>query len=128
MHVRIDRMYRIDRHSEDFFVVASLILHEQHPDRAASHDCTRDDRDRSQNEHVNGVAIPRTRVRNKSVIAGIEHRGVPEAVNKYGPRFLVELIFDWSAPLWDFDDNVDVVRWVATDRNLGDIHVVEPLK
>src|SRR5579883_600314 len=121
-------MYRFDRNGQDFLVTASLILCKQHADRAASHHGPREDRDRAQNEHINGIPILRTRVRNKSVIAGIVHRGVPEAVNEDGPGFLVELIFDWSAPLRNFDYNVDVVRRVTTNRNLGDIHAAEPPK
>src|SRR5580704_9078092 len=114
-------MELIDRDGNYLLVGPLLVLHHQGTDRAATNDCSRHHRGRAYDQHIDRIVVLRQGVRHKPVIAGIEHCGMEKTVDEYRPRRFVELVFDGLAPLWDLDDDIDVVRRRAADRDLGDI-------
>src|ERR1700751_4156823 len=116
-------MELIDRDGKDLFVGSLPILHHQRADRPATNDCSRYDRGRAYDQHIDRVAVLRQGVRHKAVIAGIKHRSMQEAVDEHRPRRFVDLVLDGLAPLRDLDNDVDVVRRCAADRDLGDVHL-----
>jgi hypothetical protein len=61
-------------------------------------------------------------MRYKTIIAGVIHRGIQEAVDDQRPRLLVELVFDGPATFRDLDDDVDVVGRRAADRDFCNVH------
>src|SRR3546814_10753794 len=63
-------------------------------------------------------------MRNKAVIARIEHRRMQEAVDEHGARRFVEFVFDRDAPDRKFYDGVQVERRVATDGYLENLHAI----
>src|SRR3954454_18004282 len=61
-------------------------------------------------------------MRHKTVIAGIEHRGVQETIDKDRAGNLVDFVFYRLAAARDFDDDVDVLGRLNPGRNAGQIH------
>ena len=53
----------------------------------------------------------------EAVVCRIEHCCVQKAVDEHGSGLLVNLVFDGRAALLDFDDNIDLVRRIFTNRN-----------
>src|SRR5690349_4286007 len=66
-------------------------------------------------------------MRDEAVISGIAHRGIEEAVDYQRAGFLVHLVFDRLAANRDFNDDIDVVRRILSDRDGVDTHGLAPL-
>src|SRR4029453_2504607 len=66
--------------------------------------------------------VSRQRMRNETVVAGIEHRRVQEAVDEHGAGRLVHLVLHRFATLRHLNDGIDVPRRVDAGWDLGDVH------
>jgi hypothetical protein len=62
-------------HRDDLLVLAGIVLHHQHTDRAHAHDRAGNDRARVRDEHIARVAIAGKCVRDEPVVPRIAHRG-----------------------------------------------------
>ena len=92
------------------------------PTGAHAHDRARHDRAGVGDQHVAGIAVARQRVRDEAVIAGIAHRRIEEAVDHQRAGVLVHFVFDRFAANGHFDDDVDVVRRIDSDRDGVNAH------
>src|SRR5262249_46805445 len=63
---------------------------------------------------------------NEPVIAGIEHRGMQEPIDKQRARFFVELVFHRHAAERDFNDGVDILRRALAGWNELQVHCARP--
>jgi len=61
-------------------------------------------------------------VRDEAVVTGVTHRRVEEAVDHQRAGLLVHLVFDRFATHGDFNDDVDVLRDVFSDRDRINTH------
>ena len=111
---------------DDLLVAAAIVFHAQDADRLHVDDRAGDDRAGIGDEHVDGVAIIRERVRHEAVIPGVAHGGIEEAVDDQRAGFLVHLVLDRLAADRHLDDDVDVVRGVLADRKGVDAHGETP--
>src|SRR3546814_10057988 len=68
-----------DRHAQQFFVAAGVVLHPEHADRATLDHRARDHRRSRDDQRVQGIAIVAERMRDKAVIGGVAHRRVQKA-------------------------------------------------
>src|SRR6185437_6982103 len=98
-HPRVIGVEGIDRDGDDLLVGPRLVLHEEQADRPRADDGAGNHRRAADDEDVAGIAVAGEGMRDEAVIARIEHRGMEEAVDHEGARFLVELVFDRLAAL-----------------------------
>ena len=110
------------RHRDDLLVAAGLVFHQQHADGAHAHHGARHDRAGVGDQHVAGVAVAGQRMRDEAVIAGVAHRRIEEAIDHQRAGFLVHLVFDRLAANRHFDDDVDVVWRIYSDRDGVNAH------
>jgi len=115
-------MDAVVRDADDFFVVALLVLHLQHADRAGAHHGAGDHRGGNQDQGIGRVAVLGHRSGNKTVGGRIGGGREQEAVDEHRPRCLVHFVFH-RGTLRDLDHHVDVVRRVAPGRDFCHVHV-----
>src|ERR1700745_462846 len=99
-----------------------FILHQQSPDWATSDNRARGNWNLREGQCIAWVAIFRERVRNKSVISGIVHRGMEEMINKQRARDLVQFILHRNTTLGDFDQDIDLDWRISAGRDFADVH------
>src|SRR5690606_18846747 len=122
LDVGIAGEHLLDRHGQQLGVLAGLVLHLQHADRTAADHRARQQRQRQDHQHVDRVAVAAEGVRHVAVIAGIAHGRGQDAVYEDGADGLVHLVLDRFGVLGDLDDDVDLVRHVATGGNQVQAH------
>src|SRR5690606_16680844 len=115
-----------DRNGDDLLVLAAIIFHHQHADRADVDDAARDERAGVADQNVNRVAVVRQGVRDEAVITRVGHRGVEEAVDDERAGFLVHLVLDRLSANRDLDDDVDVFWRILANGDGFDTHFLFP--
>src|SRR5919202_2584177 len=78
---------------DDLMIVLAHVTHVQHAEHARVHQAPGKDRLFGQDQHVEGIAVRRTRVRNEPVMGRIVDRGVQDAIEPDAAALLVVLIF-----------------------------------
>ena len=73
-------------------------------------------------QKVDRIAVRRVRMRDESVVAGITHGRVEEAVHKDRPARLIQLVLDRFPAQRNLDNDVYLPGWIAADRHLLQVH------
>src|SRR5262249_2121545 len=71
---------------------------------------------------VDRVAVVRQGVRHETIVAGIAHRRVQEAIDNERASSLIEFVFNGFAADRHFHNDVHVLRWIGADRDGIDAH------
>src|SRR5690242_11889354 len=96
--VRVVLVLRIvDVHGDDLVILALLVAHREHADRARAQDTERQHRLLTEYQHVERVAVVAVRLWQEAVIRRVVHGGVEDAIDREQPRALVELVLHLGA-------------------------------
>ena len=120
--MRIDREDFIHWHGEHFGVATGFIDHLEHTNRAASHNHTRDQRKRRDDQHVNRIAIVGDGVGHITVVTRVMHGRAHKAIHENRAGFFVDFVFDRISVHRDFDNDIEIVRQVAPTRYFIEAH------
>src|SRR5574341_1143540 len=102
---------------DDLVVLAAIVPHRQHSDRAAPDDRQRSERLLAEHEHVERITVVAVGLGDESIVRGIVDRRVEHAVGAEKAGRLVELVLDLRA-LRDLHDRVEELARVGPPRHV----------
>ncbi|CUX32503.1 hypothetical protein AGR6A_Cc190066 [Agrobacterium sp. NCPPB 925] len=110
------------RNGEDLLVLAAIIFHDHHADRADIDHAAGNQRTGVADENIDRVAVVGQRVRHEAIVTRIGHRRVKEAIDDQRTGILVHLVLDRVSPHRHFNDDIHVIRRVLAYGNCIDTH------
>ena len=108
----------LGRHAQDLGVLAGLVAHVQHADRASGNPHAGIHRVFEQHESIERIAVAAQRFGDVPVVGRIRGRREQPPVEEHPARVVIDLVLV-PATAWNFDDDVDAIVRQRTESHVA---------